>query len=108
MFINEFVHNEGNLMHHALFYRGMNSFETQHPPPHWVKNRYVINEYVIIFCFVIVTIAILSYLKHLRICQSKKTDKLHHVPSMSYFMVEEDQIEQGLNYVIVDHKDLEQ
>lgn len=100
----------GALLHRTRFLplRGMNSFETQHPPPHWVKNRYIINEYVIIFCFVIVTIAILSYLKHLKICQSKKTDKLHHVPSMSYFMVEEDQIEQGLNYVIVDHKDLEQ
>ena len=86
----------------------MNSFETQHPVPHWVKKGYVINEYVIVFCFVIVVIAILSYLKHLKICQSKKTDKLHHVPSMSYFMVDEDQIEQGLNYVIVDQKDLEQ
>lgn len=86
----------------------MNSFETQHPVPHWVKKGYVINEYVIVFCFVIVVIAILSYLKHLKICQSKKTDKLQHVPSMSYFMVDEDQIEQGLNYVIVDQKDLEQ
>ncbi|XP_022341260.2 ectonucleoside triphosphate diphosphohydrolase 7-like [Crassostrea virginica] len=100
----------GALLHRTRFLplRGMNSFETQHPVPHWVKKGYVINEYVIVFCFVIVVIAILSYLKHLKICQSKKTDKLHHVPSMSYFMVDEDQIEQGLNYVIVDQKDLEQ
>jgi flagellar biosynthesis/type III secretory pathway M-ring protein FliF/YscJ len=86
----------------------MNRFETQHNPPPWMKkNRFINSEYVIIFCLVIVYVAILIYLKHLKICQTRKTDKLHQVPSMSYFMVEEDQEEQGLNYVMVNKADIE-
>ncbi|XP_056005681.1 ectonucleoside triphosphate diphosphohydrolase 7-like [Ostrea edulis] len=100
----------GALLHRTRFLplRGMNRFETQHNPPPWMKkNRFINSEYVIIFCLVIVYVAILIYLKHLKICQTRKTDKLHHVPSMSYFMVEEDQVEQGLNYVMVNKADIE-
>ncbi|XP_061192965.1 ectonucleoside triphosphate diphosphohydrolase 7-like [Saccostrea echinata] len=101
----------GALLHRTRYLplREMNSFENQHSPPPWIKKtRFVDNEYVIVVCFVIVFVAILLYLKHLKICQSKKIEKLHHVPSMSYFMVEEDQIEQGLNYVMISKADLEQ
>lgn len=65
--------------------------------PTWVNSRVFYNEYLIIMCFVVVLAAIFIYMKRLRLCP-RRAD-MARVPSMSYFMTEEDQMEQGVRYV---------
>ena len=69
-----------------------------HPPASpWSNSRLFYNEYLIVLCFVVVLAAIFLYMKRLRLCPKRKD--LARVPSMSYFMTEEDQLEQGVRYV---------
>lgn len=63
----------------------------------WSKWRMLYNEYLIVICFLVVLAAIFLYMKRLRLCP-KGTD-LSRVPSMSYFMTDENQMEQGVRYV---------
>ncbi|XP_070210624.1 ectonucleoside triphosphate diphosphohydrolase 7-like isoform X2 [Littorina saxatilis] len=63
----------------------------------WSKFRVFSNEYPIVLCFIVVLAAIFLYMKRLRLCP-KRSD-LSRVPSMTYFMTEEDQLEQGVRYV---------
>ncbi|KAK7508607.1 hypothetical protein BaRGS_00000173 [Batillaria attramentaria] len=64
---------------------------------HWMKSQVFYNEYLIILCFVIVLAAIFLYMKRLRLCP-RRAD-MSRVPSMSYFMTEENQMEQGVRYI---------
>jgi hypothetical protein len=52
--------------------------------------------FMLIACFFVVLAAIFAYMKWLKCCP-RKSD-LSRVPSMSYFMTDQDQIEQGLLY----------
>lgn len=67
-----------------------------HSPP-WIQSRIFYNEYLIVLCFVVVLAAIFLYMKRLRLCPRR--GDLSRVPSMSYFMTEENQMEQGVRYV---------
>ncbi len=58
----------------------------------WFRvSRLLYNEYIILLCFVIVLAAIFLYMQRLRLCP-KQTD-IRRVPSMSYFLPEEEQME---------------
>lgn len=61
------------------------------------KARLFYNEYLIVVCFIVVLAAIFLYMKRLRLCP--RSAAISRVPSMSYFMTEENQMEQGVHYV---------
>lgn len=60
-------------------------------------NRWLDTQFLFIICFLIVVMAIILYMKHLRLCPQKAA--ITRVPSMSYFMTEQDQLEQGVRTV---------
>ena len=73
------------------------SQQQQSPKHAWTLQRTIFNnEYLIIFCFIIVITAITVHVKRLKLCP-KRSD-LSRVPSMSYFMTEEDQSEPGIKF----------
>ena len=75
----------------------MSQQQQQSPKHAWTLQRTIFNnEYLIIFCFIIVIAAITVHVKRLKLCP-KRSD-LSHVPSMSYFMTEEDQSEPGIKF----------
>ncbi|KAK3095111.1 hypothetical protein FSP39_010449 [Pinctada imbricata] len=77
-------------------FRGMKTVESPHYRPPWSKKSSIFNyEFLFIICIVVVFISIVLYVRRLRICKSQRLD-LTRVPSMSYFMVEADQVEQGV------------
>lgn len=66
--------------------------------PSWLPNTHIIyNEYLLVMCFIIVVMAIVIYVRRLKLCSPKlpRTD-MSRVPSMSYFMTDMDQTEPGL------------
>ncbi|XP_076470889.1 ectonucleoside triphosphate diphosphohydrolase 7-like [Babylonia areolata] len=62
----------------------------------WSKYHFF-NEYLIILCFIIVLAAIFLYMKRLKMCPKRAS--MTRVPTMSYFMTEEGQMEEGVRYV---------
>lgn len=75
----------------------MSQQQQQSPKYVWTLQRTIFNnEYLIIFCFIIVITAITVHVKRLKLCP-KRSD-LSRVPSMSYFMTEEDQSEPGIKF----------
>lgn len=60
-------------------------------------SRWLDTQFLFIVCFLIVLMAIILYMKHLRLCPQKAA--MTRVPSMSYFMTEQDQLEQGVRTV---------
>jgi len=54
------------------------------------------NEYLLVVCFLVVLAAILIYIRRLKLCSTKVARDMSRVPSMSYFMTDMDQVEQGV------------
>ncbi|XP_059163251.1 ectonucleoside triphosphate diphosphohydrolase 4-like isoform X2 [Physella acuta] len=64
----------------------------------WQKaSRTLDTSFILIGCFVVVLAAIFIYMKQLKCCP--RTSDLSRVPSMSYFMTDQDQMEQGVQLV---------
>ena len=75
----------------------MKTFESQHFRPPWSSKTHIFHtEYMVILCIVVVLFAIVLYTKRLKLCKSKHLETMSRVPSMSYFMVDADQVEQGI------------
>ena len=73
--------------------------EMSHFKPAWVgSSQLFYNQYLLVFCFVIVVMAILLYIKRLKLCSKVAKTDLSRVPSMSYFMTEVDQTEPGVRF----------
>lgn len=60
-------------------------------------SRTLDTSFLLIGCFIVVLAAIFVYMKRLKCCP--RTADLPRVPSMSYFMTDQDQMEQGVQYV---------
>ena len=67
--------------------------ESHHYRPPWDVSSYPHSYNILILCFVIVFMAILIYLRRLRVV---RTEHLRRVPTMAYFMTEQDQLEEGV------------
>ena len=81
-----------------LFFRDLEQDHTLHASASsFLRYRILHNEYLIVVCFLIVLAAIFLYMRRLKLCPAQAD--LSRVPSMSYFMTEEDQLEQGVRYV---------
>ncbi|XP_060581905.1 ectonucleoside triphosphate diphosphohydrolase 7-like isoform X2 [Ruditapes philippinarum] len=72
---------------------GMSDFK-----PSWLSSSHIIyNEYLLLVCFAVVAMAICIYVRRLKLCSPKlPISDMSRVPSMSYFMTEMDQVEQGV------------
>ncbi|KAL8580844.1 hypothetical protein ACOMHN_017348 [Nucella lapillus] len=68
-----------------------------HPMSSPWSRYHFFNEYLIVLCFVVVLAAIFLYMKRLRMCP--KRAGMARVPTMAYFMTEENQMEEGVRYV---------
>ncbi|XP_071090176.1 ectonucleoside triphosphate diphosphohydrolase 4-like [Haliotis cracherodii] len=68
-------------------------YQSMHKPSWFRVSRLFYNEYLILVCFFIVLASIVLYMQRLRLCP--KRTNIRRVPSMSYFLTEEDQMEQG-------------
>ncbi|XP_045189718.2 ectonucleoside triphosphate diphosphohydrolase 7-like [Mercenaria mercenaria] len=66
--------------------------------PSWFSTSHIIyNEYLLLVCFFVVAMAICIYIRRLKLCSPKlPRSDMSRVPSMSYFMTEMDQVEQGV------------
>jgi hypothetical protein len=66
--------------------------------PSWLSSSHIIyNEYLLLVCFAVVAMAICIYVRRLKLCSPKlPISDMSRVPSMSYFMTEMDQVEQGV------------
>lgn len=88
----------GALIHRTRYLplRDVEGFES-HAQPISVKSSWSLyNGYVIILCIVVVVIAILLYMRRLRLCPSRKD--LKRVPSLAYFSTDDDQTVPGYQY----------
>ena len=75
-----------------LFFREIEKQTLSRPyRPSWIKEVSQA-QYLFICCFVVVLTAILIYIRRLRIV----TPAMRRVPTMSYFMTDVDQLEEGL------------
>jgi hypothetical protein len=63
-----------------------------HYKPPWVLVELHYANYIVILCFIVVLTAIILYMRRLRPWKSE----IKRVPTMSYFMTEEGQAEDGL------------
>ena len=73
--------------------------EMLHFKPSWVgKSNLFYNQYLLVICFIVVVMAILLYIKRLKLCSTVAKADLSRVPSMSYFMTDVDQTEPGVRF----------
>lgn len=81
-----------------LFFREVEKFGISKYKPSWLSSSHILyNEYLLVICFVVVVMAIIIYIRRLKLCSPKlPRSDMSRVPSMSYFMTDVDQVEQGV------------
>ncbi len=78
---------------HIFHFSEIQRHESHHYRPPWDVSHIPQSYNILILCFIIVMAAILIYLRRLRVVRSAD---LRKVPTMAYFMTEEDQMEEGV------------
>ncbi|XP_052773371.1 ectonucleoside triphosphate diphosphohydrolase 7-like [Mya arenaria] len=102
----QFIHNRdvqwtlGALIHRTRYLplREIQDRQQAKFKPSWMNSSHILyNEYLLLVCFLIVVMAIIVYMRRLRLCSQKAgRSDLKQVPSMSYFMTDMDQVESGV------------
>lgn len=78
-----------------FFSREIEKFQAHHYRPPWIYGHLHQATNLTVVCFIIVAIAIVMYLRFLRVVPEVRSG-LQRVPTMSYFMTEEGQTTDGL------------
>ena len=84
------------MLYHVIYiylYRELENHDMVHYKPPWVLVELHYANYMVILCFVIVLAAIVLYVRRLRPWGAAE---MKRVPTMSYFMTDEDQDADGL------------
>ena len=83
-----------------MWCREIEKHMSHHYKPPWMMEELSHAHSLLVICIIIVVMAICIYLRRLRLVSR---GGLRRVPTMKYFMTEEGQMEEGLQYSISNH-----